>query len=443
MLYPVVGVVPANFAEPCLASALSSWLPPFTPYGVTCIRTRTRQTNPVDGVAEFVANSEMPKRKFVEAKEPRERAEQRQKLGTLRELTVQPATRRRYDNATQQFFNFLQTNQLELPKQKALLDGLVCDYVEHLWSSGAGRALANDTLAGLQDLQPSIRGHLAGAWRLLKTWSVNEIPNRAPPLPEQVVLAMAGWGFFNGHYSFGVSLLIGFYTMLRSGELLHLNSSHILVAPQDRQVLISLGLTKGGKRQGAAESVIFGYDQAVAMVKRWKQIATSATPLVTSASKWRSLFSESLSALGLERFSFRPYSLRRGGATFWFGKHHNLDRILIQGRWQAQRTARIYLNEGLAALAQTQINFKHPSIASYLQIYSYTVKQCSFSTLEPRTPSVRRAGGRGRSSNQHQKSKKRGPKCAFRACLLVCCRCTFSFLLRCKCLGGVARTTCR
>ena len=41
-----------------------------------------------------------------------------------------------------------------------------------------------------------------------------------------------------------------------------------------------------------------------------------------------------------------------GGATFWFGKHGSLDKILIQGRWAAARTARIYLNEGLCVLAQ-------------------------------------------------------------------------------------------
>ena len=36
-------------------------------------------------------------------------------------------------------------------------------------------------------------------------------------------------------------------------------------------------------------------------------------------------------ALGLkwiEDHQFRPYSLRRGGATFWFSRHQSLDRIL-------------------------------------------------------------------------------------------------------------------
>ena len=89
------------------------------------------------------------------------------------------------------------------------MDPLFCEYLEHLWATGAGRAQASDTLAGVQDLQPSLRNHLPGAWRLLKTWQINEIPNRAPPLPKHVLQAMAGWAFFKGHVAFGVSLPVG------------------------------------------------------------------------------------------------------------------------------------------------------------------------------------------------------------------------------------------
>lgn len=36
----------------------------------------------------------------------------RRELGTLKSLTVQPATRRRYDKASEQFFSFLKTEGL-------------------------------------------------------------------------------------------------------------------------------------------------------------------------------------------------------------------------------------------------------------------------------------------------------------------------------------------
>lgn len=158
--------------------------------------------NPADKPSRWGGKSAMPKR-FLEGRSVGERAQQRQKLGTLKDLTVQPATKRRLD----QFLTFLKSEGKDLPRDKSLVDPLACEYLEHMWSSGLGRGQACDTLAGLQDLQPNLKNCLPGAWRLLKTWQVNEIPNRAPPLLEHVVQAMAGWAFFKGYFSFGVSLL--------------------------------------------------------------------------------------------------------------------------------------------------------------------------------------------------------------------------------------------
>ena len=346
----------------------------------------------------------MPRKRILEAQRPQDRATQRQKLGTLRELTVQPATRKRYNLATEQFFTFLQSEGKQLPTVKSQLDPLACDYLEHLWSSGAGRGLACDTLAGLQDAQPNLRHHLPGAWRLLKTWHVNEVPNRAPPLPEHLVQAMAGWAFFNSHYSFGISLLVGFYTMLRTGELLALASNALMLHPGQGQVLISLGLTKGGKRQGAAESVILGIATVVGLVKRWKQMAKPTQLLTPPPAKWRALFNQSLEALKLSQLGFRPYSLRRGGATFWFSKHQNLDRILLQGRWSTQKSARIYINEGLAILPSMQIPLADNSIKPFLQVFNSTVHRPLFQTLEP--PSGR-SGGRGKRAKKPAKKPKK------------------------------------
>ena len=346
----------------------------------------------------------MPKRRLLEANDPEERAKQRRKLGTLRELTVQPATRRRYTLATDAFLTFLRHENLVLPAQRSQVDPLVCDYLEHLWCTGAGRGLACDTLAGLQDLQPNLRYHLPGAWRLLKTWSINELPNRAPPLPEHVMQSMVGWAFFKGHVAFGISLLVGFYAMLRTGEVLGLVNSHMLSSPQDRQVLISLGLTKGGKRQGAAESVVLGYEPAVNLVQLWKKHVSLSTPLASSPAQWRSTFNECLEALKLDSFQFRPYSLRRGGATFWFGKHQSLDRILIQGRWHTQKSARIYLNEGLAVLATMRIRKTDPSIHPFFSVFQQTLRTLKFSTLEPPAK-----GGRSGGLGKHKRGRnKRG-----------------------------------
>ena len=127
---------------------------------------------------------------------------------------------------------------------------------------------------------------------------------------------MCGWAIFNGWISFAVSLMIGFYSMLRTGEILGLLSSHIECGATSLQALISLGLTKGGKRHGAAESVVLGFEPAVRVLRHWKGLATPETHLTPSPPRWRALFNECLQALGIQDWGFRPYSLRRGGATF-------------------------------------------------------------------------------------------------------------------------------
>ena len=95
------------------------------------------------------------------------------------------------------FIKNLLPNNLEVPAQSYALD-LLGEYIEHLWSTGEGRGKASDTLEAIQDLQPHSRGTLPLSWRLLRTWHVNEIPSRAPPLPEKCLQAMIGWSIAKG-----------------------------------------------------------------------------------------------------------------------------------------------------------------------------------------------------------------------------------------------------
>ena len=81
------------------------------------------------------------------------------------------------------------------------------------------------------------------------------------------------------------------------------------------------------------------------------------------------IFNQCLSELNIGEPGFRPYSLRRGGATFWFQKHQNLDRILIQGRWHTQKSARIYLNEGLAVLSQMKLPATDAHLKPFLTVF--------------------------------------------------------------------------
>jgi integrase len=306
-------------------------------------------------------------KKHVEGRTKEARIAVRKKLGSLQSLTVQSRTKKRYEAARRSFYSFLQDNHLSLPRRRQDLDPLVSEFIEHLWASGEGRSKANDTVAGLQDRDPKLRGNLPASWRLLKTWNQAEIPNRAPPLPEVVLQAMVGYALLQHQDSFALSLLLGFYCMLRTGELLGLSSHHISMNSPKHVAVLSLGLTKGGKRQGAMESSTLGVINVLKLLWKWKRSTKANSPLCPAPHKWRALFAQTLSALKLDSFGFRPYSLRRGGATHWFRHHGSFDKIMIQGRWAAQKTAKVYINEGLAILAELNVpvNSFKPFLSAY------------------------------------------------------------------------------
>lgn len=208
-----------------------------TGYGVTPIPKKTLRT-PQVGVPEN-ASGVMPKR-HLEQQTQEGGAKQRQQLGPLRSLTVQPVTRARYDLALSNFFKYLKDEKLILPHRAAEVDTCVADYLEFLWAQGHGRSVASNTLAALQDSQPRLKHHLPESWRLLKAWVTNEIPNRAPPLPINLLELMVGYCLFKQQHVFALTLLLAYHGLLRTGELLSLKGSHIAVAKPTGPAVISL-----------------------------------------------------------------------------------------------------------------------------------------------------------------------------------------------------------
>ena len=298
----------------------------------------------------------MPK-KHLEAPTEASRAKMRKQLGSLKSLTVQPITRARYQEARDAFYEWLRRENLLLPSSPFKLDLVVSDYLEALWSQGKGRTHGSNLLAALQDAEPHLKGKLKGSWRLMKTWVNHEVPNRAPPLSLDALHVLVGYCIFKNQPIFALSLLLGFHALLRTGELLALQARRITVTSKKGPAILSLGLTKTGKRQGAAESVTVHNEDVCRRLHQWLAQSKANDFLTGPSHTWRKYFNEILKATGLDTVDYRPYSLRRGGATHFFSLTGSFDKMLVLGRWQAASTARIYINEGVAVLAELQHRF--------------------------------------------------------------------------------------
>ena len=341
--------------------------------------------------------------KVSEAHSKEERKKVRKSLGKLKSLTVQPTTKLRYQQGLQSFYRYLRQNDLTIPTRRDLMDDVVADYLEYLWSEGEGRAVASNFLAALQDADPKLKGSLPGSWRLMKAWTIHEVPNRAPPLTESVLRAMCGWSVFTKQFDFGLSLLVAFHGLLRTGELLSLQGYQIHMTSATLPAVISLGLTKSGKRQGAAESVTITDVQVLRHLWHWKQTHSRYAFLTTKPHQWRATFSACCEALKLQDWGFRPYSLRRGGAAALFVKTQSLDHVLLVGRWTAVKTAKIYLNAGLAMLADLKIPLRN--ISHFHLVFANYQKVPP--KLEPALEKSR-SGGRGKKPMKVRKPKRGG-----------------------------------
>ena len=153
-------------------------------------------------------------------------------------------------------------------------------------------------MAALQDYDPKLKHCLPASWRLLKTWSVHEVPSPAPPLTEDILKAMVGWAALHQHYSFALSLLVAFFTLLCAGELLSLQAWQIHMTSETQPAVINLGLTSG-RRQEAAESVTLTEKTVLSFLWKWKQQVSSNSFLTEKPHARRALYAEYTTQLKL------------------------------------------------------------------------------------------------------------------------------------------------
>ena len=312
------------------------------------------------------------------------RRAEREKVGPLSQLVVQPKTKSRYEESYEKFCKFHQLrkdrNSFELEK----VDDLASSYIEFLWEDGAPKSEASYALAALQFFQPQTKNRLVWAWKLFKTWNQIELPNRATPLSPEILLAMAGQAFKWKQFRFGWLLVVGFGAFLRTSELVQLKRKVVL--PQtlkNNEAVLMLDTTKGTKKNFLPiDKVVLEEKlpiQALNFLCQGLQPGDSLSQL--SNSQFRLLFKDILEALHLDGMGYMPYSLRRGGVTSAFRQGVPLDTLVTQGRWQHIPTARIYIDAGLQALT----TISHPP---------KTLSRCA--ALRAHFRSVSQTGARGK-----------------------------------------------
>ena len=142
-------------------------------------------------------------------------------------------------------------------------------------------------------------------------WRRVERPRQAPPLPVGFLEALVGRALEIQDLELATCLTIGFWGMLRTGELLTLTPTQLLMGSKD--LVVRLGLTKTGLRQAVDENVLIT-DTACwlicqSYIQHWKH-TNIQNSLVWSrgAPAFREAFASLISYFKLSP-NFKPYSL--------------------------------------------------------------------------------------------------------------------------------------
>lgn len=330
----------------------------------------------------------MVRRQIAEARSKQGRQQRRQQLGSLRSLVIRPATIVRYEKAFQAFIRFHHCQCQILASTLVGLDNQLQKYLEFLWEEGEGLSLAGDTLSSIQHFQPSSRRNINGAWRMLKAWQLHEFPARAPPFTWDTLRIVMGW-IHGVSPNVALGLYLGFKGLLRTGELLNVQAKDIVLSARSDTGILYLSLTKTAALNPGSGHITIHDRCLLHLLRPWKTVAPPDQFLVSwSSSKFRSEFHRALVAAGLLQYGYKPYSLRRGGATALWLDTHNYSHVAHQGRWSTERTLKVYIQDSISLL--TDISFR-PN-----QLQKQLISQWdAVSRVEP-SSSSRKGRGRGR-----------------------------------------------
>lgn len=279
-------------------------------------------------------------------------ARQRNRAGIrLRDFTITEQTRQRYYTAVRRLLPYLE-EQPDLTN----LDEVICEWIELEWVKGAPLSYIADSLSGLHHYWPQLKGNLRECWRLFKSWRRIEAPNRAPPLTAQLARAFIACAVESDQLALAVLLAIGFHGLLRTGELMALKFSNIELGSSC--AIVSLEVSKSGLRTGAREAIAIRDTMTLDLLN-----TLAVTAPVERSTRWwthspqffRSRFADLCQFFRVAHLKFKPYSLRRGGATYLLQEGLPLEGILIRGRWKSVSVARLYLEDGLSLIPSLRL----------------------------------------------------------------------------------------
>ena len=213
--------------------------------------------------------------------------------------------------------------------------------------------------------------------KLYKNWRRIEIPTRAPPISALIIQSFVAYLLEEEQIAAAFLVGLGFHAYLRTGELLSLQFRDLQLGSSTGIVTIRGG--KSGLRHNIDEAValydgfIIQLGHLVRLLPHHKYPTSLVWPY--SPAHFRKTFNQCVKFFDLERLDYKPYSLRRGGATHDYMLKGILEPILLRGRWHSLAVARLYWKMALLNYppsASPKLLCKHCSVSVAPTLISFT-----------------------------------------------------------------------
>ena len=238
-----------------------------------------------------------------------------------------------------------------VPVLAMVLQEFVYDAFEKRWSIGRVR----ETLNGVAARYHWIRGQMSGPWRVVTTWAVKYPTTPHWPIPLFVLHALVylavGWDW----HTVAALLLLGYYGLLRPGELIALRRQDILLMHENEvgagYILVQILEPKTRFRRGRTHEYV--KIEAPIEVLWFLELVLSRYP--PQARLWPYPYRTFRTHLGhlSERLlgttlgkKVLPSGLRTGGATWFFeSSGEDVARLCWKGRWADHRMLPHYVQQ--------------------------------------------------------------------------------------------------
>jgi hypothetical protein len=236
-------------------------------------------------------------------------------------------------------------------------DGQLAAYLTELFNTRRGGvSLARHTFFALLAVAPHLKMRLHLSYRCLRAYIRLRPSVSWPPMPWPVVLAVAEYLASVGKLREGVAVVVSAHCWLRVGEVVSLIHENFAASDDVRLgavlpfAVLSVHDTKT-KRFDSVEVT----RQDVGALLGWMQDGPGMRLFPFTKSHLEGSLRDACAALGLAHCGYVWHSLRHGGATDACLAHVPFYDIMLRGRWQSERSARLYCQTGRALLLQRSL----------------------------------------------------------------------------------------